>query len=363
MSSDLRRVLDAVLDGVVVLDRGGRVVQVNDEAARVLGSSAEGLAGVAVEEVLGEEHALARLARAALGSGRAAVESEVAVEQRFAPASVVDVAASPLVDEAGRVDGAVLVLRDRTIQSALQEMVAERERLEAFGRIAAGIAHEVKNPLGGIRGAAEILGRRAGESDERARGLADLIVREVDRIGGLVEDLMVFGRGEKLSLGAVNIHQVLDDVLELIGHEPAAKRVRVERLYDPSIPELKADRKRLVQVFLNLARNAVQAMEAGGTLTITTRMSFEQPLPRRGGRSAAAVAVEVADTGPGIPPELVEKVGTPFYTTRTGGTGLGLPVAEHWVARHGGSLRIESRSGAGTRVRVTLPLAQEASRE
>ena len=264
-----------------------------------------------------------------------------------------DVAASPLLDPEGRPDGAVLVLRDRTVQTTLETQVAERERLKAFGRIAAGIAHEVKNPLGGIRGAAELLCARA--SEDKTRSTAELIVREVDRISALVDDLMVFARGDKLRLEPINVHRVLDDVLELLAHDPLSAKTRVERIYDPSIPELVADRDRLAQVFLNLARNALQAMAPdGGTLVITTRIDFDHPLPAD--RAGGLMMVEIRDTGAGIPEELLEQVGTPLFTTRPGGTGLGLPVAEHWVARHGGSLQIQSGRGEGTRVRVSLPL-------
>ncbi|MFI5217795.1 MAG: nitrogen regulation protein NR(II), partial [Candidatus Limnocylindria bacterium] len=193
-------------------------------------------------------------------------------------------------------------------------------------------------------------------SDAKTLDAAELIVREVDRIATLVDDLMVFSRGEDLRLAPVNIHFVLDGVLDLLAMDPLGSRVRVERRFDPSIPELMADSDRLTQVFLNLARNALQAMEKGGELRITTRMSLDHHLFQAGGEHVPTLLVEVKDDGAGIPPALLERLATPFFTTRPGGTGLGLAVSRHWIARHGGTLRLESAPGEGTSVRVALPL-------
>ncbi len=190
---------------------------------------------------------------------------------------------------------------------------------------------------------------------------AELIVREVDRIVTLVDDLMVFTHSEDLRLAPVNIHFVLDGVLDLLVMDPLGARVRLERRFDPSIPELLADADRLTQVFLNLARNALQAMEnTGGALAITTRMSLDHHLFAAGAEHTPTLLVEVQDDGAGIAPAVLERLATPFFTTRPGGTGLGLAVSRHWVSRHGGTLRIESAPGQGTCVRVALPLRRTA---
>ena len=362
MARDPKSVLDAVLDGVVVLDDAGRIELCNAEACRILGTSAEASLGQPLEKLLGPRHAIRTLARRVLETGRGAAWSELEVAQRFGGELVVDAAASPLLDAKSQPDGVVLVLRDRTVQLSLQQLVSERETLAGFGRIAAGVAHEVRNPLGGIRGAAEILAARA--SDAKTIDAAELIVREVDRIATLVDDLMVFSHGEDLRLAPVNIHFLLDGVLDLLAMDPLGARVRVERRFDPSIPELLADGDRLTQVFLNLARNALQAMEAmekGGELAITTRMSLDHHLFSAGEEHAPTLLVELKDDGAGIPPALLERLATPFFTTRPGGTGLGLAVSRHWVARHGGTLRLESTPGEGTSVRVALPLRRAPS--
>jgi two-component system nitrogen regulation sensor histidine kinase GlnL len=357
---DLRRVLDAVLDGIAVLDAEGRVTLLNAEACRVLETSAEAAVGARLEQIAAENPGLAALAQAVLTSGRACIESEQPVRRRRAGVALVDVAASPLLDNDGRCSGVVLVLRDRTIQRNLQRQRGEQERLVAFGDMAAGIAHEVKNPLGGIRGAAEIVAARA--RDAKLRDAAELIVREVSRIATLVDELMVFTRGEDVNFAAVNIHKVLDDVLALLAMDPLASGVHLERRFDPSLPELLADPDRLVQVFLNLARNALQALQGSGMLTISTRTALDHRLALESGESVPALLVSVEDDGPGMPREVLERLATPFFTTRSDGAGLGLAVAHHWVARHGGTLRVESQPGAGTRAIVALPLRRAEGR-
>jgi two-component system nitrogen regulation sensor histidine kinase GlnL len=356
VARDLESMLDAMLDGVVLLNVRGEVESLNSEACRILETSAESAIGRPIEDLLGEDQSIAALSRAVLAEGRAVIEREYPVVERQGDDLVVDASASPMF-RGDDLDGVALMLRDCTIQKSLRDVVSQREALASFGRIAAGIAHEIKNPLGGIRGAAEILGARAG--DDKSRSAAGLIVREVDRIAVLVDDFMVFTPGEDLRTAPVNIHRILDGVLALTAHEKISDDIEVERAFDPSIPDLTADADRLSQVFLNLIRNALQAMEGeGGKIVITTRMAFDHHLSPSNGQLGPSLIVELADTGPGIEAEVLDKVATPFFTTRPEGTGLGLAVARHWIARHEGTLHLESTRGVGTTVRIALPLSR-----
>ena len=346
------------MDGVVVLDDDGCVRHVNSEASRILEISSEGLVGERLGALLGENHPISRLMRGVHDQHRATIQRDIVLTNRAQGRLEADVAVAPL----GRT-GAVVTLRDRTIANSLREEVSERQLLAAFGRIAAGIAHEVKNPLGGIRGAGELLEGKAEAPADRE--MAGLIVREVDRISSLVDELMVFARGERLRTTTINLHQVLDAVLELLALDPLCAGIEIERMYDPSIPEFLADPDRLKQVFLNLARNALQAMNSEDCgekkLSISTRMALGRHLPDEDGRPIPALEVGVRDTGPGIEPDLLERLATPFYTTRVDGHGLGLAVSRHWVMLHGGSLKIESRVAEGTCARVLLPLKREVA--
>ena len=354
MRRDLTDVLEAILAGVVVVGPAGRVEELNSVACRLFGRSRESALGCAIEELVPPGHAVARLARSVLTRGSAISAADCELEPQRGERIPLDVSASPLQGDAGTTEGAVVVLRDQTAQRRLAQLETERERLEAFGRIAAGLAHEVKNPLGGIRGAGEILAQRA--ADAKTKETADLIVREATRIAALVDDFMVFARRDKLNLTATNIHRVLDGVLALLAHDPLCEAVEVVRAFDPSIPEFAADADRLVQVFLNLMRNALQAMEGrGGTLTVTTRVMLDHRVASEDGRPLPTLGVWIRDAGRGMTAEELRQATTPFFSARQGGTGLGLAVADYWVAQHRGTLHLESDLGVGTTVRVTLP--------
>ncbi len=355
MRRDLTDVLEAILAGVVVVGPAGRVEELNSVACRFFGRSREGALGCAIEELVPSEHAVARLARSVLARGSAISAADCELEPQRGERIPLEVSASPLQDETGTTEGAVVVMRDQTAQRRLAQLEGERERFEAFGRIAAGLAHEIKNPLGGIRGAGEILALRA--ADAKTKETAGLIVREATRIAALVDDFMVFARRDKLRLATTNIHRVLDGVLALLSHDPLCEAVEIVRAFDPSIPELAADADRLIQVFLNLMRNALQAMDgAGGTLTVTTRMTLDHRIALDDGKPLPTLAVWIRDTGRGMTPDELRQATTPFFSARPGGTGLGLAVADYWVAQHRGTLHLESEPGVGTTVRVTLPL-------
>ena len=363
MSRELKSVLDAVHDGILLIDQDGYVEDLNAEACRIFGTSAGNIRGVSMDRLIDPGRAIVSLAHRVVETGQPYVQDEVVFEQRTGGNVTIDISVSPMFDPelSGQLDGAVVMIRDRTITQSLREIVNQPEQLVSYGLIAAGIAHEVKNPLGGIRGAAELLG--GWSVDDRGSRAASLIVDEVDRITALVEELMVFARGDELSRTSVNLHQILDSVIELCRLDPIAGGISIGRVYDPSIPEISADADRLRQVFLNLLRNALQATSAGhGRVEIETRMTLDQRLSSRDQTSVPTVQIVIRDNGGGISPELLARLATPFVTTKEKGTGLGLAVSRHWVTLHHGTLSIDSPPGEGTSVRINLPLETEKVR-
>lgn len=356
MARALVDVLEALLSGVVVVNASGEVEEINTTACRMLGRSREAALGRTLAELAGPTRTLHRLAEKALLDGAPVSEPGQSLHAPGAEACLVDVTASPLFSDGVAEGGALLVLRDRAAGgSRLEELEAERRRFVGLGRIAAGLAHEIKNPLGGIRGAGELLVKRA--PDEKTRTVAGLVVDESARIAKLVDDFMVFAREEKLNPAPVNVHRLLDAVLELLSHDPLCREVRIERAYDPSLPEFLADGDRLVQVALNLARNALQAMAGGpGTLRVETRLVLTPRIALEQGRPLPTLSIVFEDSGHGMNSDVLREARLPFFTTRSQGTGLGLAVADYWVAQHQGLLRLESREGTGTRAQITLPL-------
>jgi two-component system, NtrC family, nitrogen regulation sensor histidine kinase GlnL len=358
VSDRLEAILDSLTVGIVAVDAHGRVERQNAEASRILGLSAGATAGRSLADVLGAAHPLAELAGRVLESQRElALHAASLPRLRGGPLLLVDLGAAPLA-LGDTFEGAVLTLRDRTIHRELEALVDERLRDELYEQLAAGIAHEIRNPLSGIRGAAELLARKLGDS-ELAR-YPQLIRAETDRIRSLLDDLAQLTHGGDLRPRAVNLHQVLDNMLTLASEAPEWRGLEIVREYDPSIPELELDPDRITQVFLNLVRNAAQAMEGRGRLRLQTRYEGLFQIGSAHEERQRVVRVDVEDTGPGIRSEDLPHIFTPFFTRRTGGGGLGLAIAQHWVVRHGGRIGVARSDAQGTRMSVKLPARRPA---
>ena len=348
----LDAILDSVAVGIIAVHGNDRIELQNGEASRILGTSSEFSVGRTLAESLGADHPVSLLVSEALGAERPVSSHACAIRPRLSSSSlVVDLAASPIGLETG--EGAVVTLRDRTIGRELEALVDQRSRSELFAHLAAGIAHELGNPLSGIRGAAELLLGKLG-TDELRR-FPELIRDETDRMRRLLGDLAELTRGGELALRPTNVHRVLDNLIELHSHSETWREIEVRREYDPSIPELEIDSDRMAQAFLNLMRNAVQAMCGKGTLTLRTRVETNYQLSP-GQRPEHMMRLDVEDTGPGISAEHLPHIFTPFFTQTSGGTGLGLPIAQHWTVLHDGHIQVWSEPGRGARVRVLLPL-------
>ena len=210
------------------------------------------------------------------------------------------------------------------------------------------LAHEIKNPLGGLRGAAQLLARQL--PDENLREYTSVIISEADRLAALVDTLL--GPGGPPDKRPVNVHELLEYVLKLV--EPGeARGLRIRRDYDPGLPLIDLDRDQMVQAFLNLVRNAATALDGQGEIVVRSRATTNFTIGEV--RHRAIASIEIEDDGPGIPPELKESVFFPLVTGRPDGTGLGLPVAQDLVSRHGGLIEFESRPGK-TVFCVRIPL-------
>ncbi len=236
--------------------------------------------------------------------------------------------------------------RENKLEHANAALI-QSEKLAAFGQLGAGIAHEVKNPLAGILGYAQLTLRKL-EPDSPFRKNLDVIEKETRRCTDIISNLLKFARQESTETKATNINEVVDAALTIVDHQLSINNVKITRELDPQLPMIQAAANQLQQVFLNFAINAQQAMgEKGGNLIVRTRQNDD-----------GAVVVEVQDDGPGIPEEIRAQIFEPFFTTKPAGqgTGLGLSVTYGIVRDHGGEIRIEDPPGGGTRFVVTLPM-------
>jgi signal transduction histidine kinase len=227
-----------------------------------------------------------------------------------------------------------------------QEEAQRAERLAALGHLSAGLAHEIRNPLGVIKGSAEILVQKLDNANPLAKELAGYIYAEVNRVSALVSRFLDFARPSQLDLGASDLALVVERCLRTVSEHGACKNVNIERDFAPGAPKVMLDQDLCDQVFTNLFMNACEAMgERGGNLRVRLHSSLE----------TAGVVVEIEDTGPGVPPELKEQIFNPFVTTKKAGVGLGLAIVSKIVDAHGGSLKLVSEPGHGACFRVEFP--------
>jgi two-component system nitrogen regulation sensor histidine kinase GlnL len=252
--------------------------------------------------------------------------------------------------------GAVIVLHDLTLEQSLDSVTRRVEQLASLGTLALGLAHEIRNPLSGIKGAAQLL--RVALSDPADIQATEVIIREVERLDGLLEQLRGLGTPARLQLAPLNIHRVLNDVLSLQRQAPEWGSIVLRKEFDPSLPPISGDAAQLTQVLLNLVKNAVESLGGRGTLTVTTRMETNYRVQSRTQRRQF-LSVLVADDGPGVPEHVQSQLFSPFFTTKSRGTGLGLAVCHRIVTEHGGTIAHEPRPGGGARFRVTLPVSED----
>jgi two-component system nitrogen regulation sensor histidine kinase GlnL len=284
--------------------------------------------------------------REALDAGTGFIERELELARAGEQAITVDCTVTPL--QLGNKAGLLVELAPLDRHQRISRDAQLTAQFDASRELIRGLAHEIKNPLGGIRGAAQLLEREF--PDPQHGEYTRVIIREADRLQNLVDRLLGPSRPPRRQ--SLNIHEVLEHVRKLLEAEAPAG-VTVARDYDPSIPDLVGDREQLVQALLNLARNALQAVGERGRILLRSRARRQVTL---GGATHRLVAVmEVEDDGPGVPPELQEKIFYPMVTTRAGGSGLGLPIAQQLAHSHGGLVECRSRSGC-TVFSMMLPL-------
>jgi two-component system nitrogen regulation sensor histidine kinase GlnL len=351
-------VLASISDGVIALDAAGILSALNPAAEHLVGVAASQAIGRPIQQLFGGRTAnawLAELALSTLEQGLARRRGEDRLRARGHEVSV-SASCAPVHDEQGELRGAVLVLHDLTLERALDTTTRRADHLAALGSVALGLAHEIRNPLGGIKGAAQLL--RTNLSDPAQIQATDVIIREVDRLDGLVEQLRGLGTPPRLQLAPQNIHRILNDVLTLQRQAPNWGQIVLRTEFDPSLPEVLGDRAQLTQVFLNLVRNAVESLDGHGELTVSTRIETRYHVRRRSHRNQF-LSVTVADDGPGVPEDVQNHLFSPFFTTKARGTGLGLAVCHRIVAEHGGIIAHEPRPGRGARFVVTLPVSEE----
>ncbi len=340
-------VLDGLMTAVIGLDENLQVDRMNPAAEVMFGVSSRIVAGVKICEALPLlSPILGRLGHA-LEAGEAFTERELRLQSASGRRITVDVAATPVRTGLRRALLLEFTPRDRQLRISRDDSLWKQQQVSR--EMIRGLAHEIKNPLGGLRGAAQLLARQL-KPDPDLQEFTDVIIREADRLQELVDRLL--GPNRPPNKYPINLHEVVEHVRKLLSAQ-APEGVCIQRDYDPSLPDLVADPEQLIQALLNVGVNALEAIGEAGELCLRTRSQRQFTIG--GTKHRLVLRIDVTDNGPGIAPQLQEQIFYPMVTTRPEGSGLGLAIAQNLINTHGGLIECDSHPGRTT-FSIYLPL-------
>ncbi len=351
--ADLRalheRIVESIRSGLVTTDLDGLIYTFNAAAEEITGYTAEALRGRDVSILFGALDPKVEESLRAAAAGAASPRYEADCLTADGLRLRLGYSIFPLFGETGARTGLVITFQDLTQVRALEETSRRQDRLAAVGRVAAGIAHEIRNPLAAMRGSIQVL-RSEMDGDPAQAELMEIVLRESDRLNHIITDFLTYARPRPVSLAETDLREPLRETFTLLRHSPETREGHTIEEDFPAEPvRVQADAAGLRQVFWNLARNALSAMPAGGTLRIQLRPT-----------NYKRVRISFTDTGQGMSPEQVERLFEPFSSSTTGGTGLGLSIVYQIIRDHGGTINVRSREGDGTTIIIELPETQRS---
>ena len=327
--------------GLVAVDTQYRVASVNAAGAAVLGLPSLDVTGKSGRDVLPEE---LWFQLQELEEQDRAVDRELVCTLHNGHVVPLEISAAALADESGRIQGTIILFKDLSEVKSLREEVERNQRLATVGRLAAGVAHEIRNPLSSIKGFATYFKERYREVPEDQH-IADIMIQEVDRLNRVVTQLLEFARPVSISRKQIPLKKFIVDSLKLVERQAAENGVSVEADLPENGAAAHLDPDKLNQVLLNLYLNAIEAMTDGGRIIVNLEKDEQKN----------RVEIRVSDTGSGIPESELSHIFDPYFTTKPTGTGLGLAIAHNIIQGHGGEIHTESRIGVGTTFRILIP--------
>ncbi len=351
------RIIESIKSGLVTVDLQGKIITFNRAAEEITGHSARVVRGKPLQEVFGDLSQ--KFDPTAISGSFLSGHLEKETFHRFeadCPAADgrslhLGFAVSPLISESGKATGYVFSFQDLTEILKLEEEIRRQDRLAALGKMAAGIAHEIRNPLAAMRGAIQMLQSELQLDAEQSK-LMRIVLRESDRLNRTIEDFLRYARPRPLQLKTIQLDRLISDTISLLQHSPETRPDHTFTLqFPPDLPSIVADGDQLKQVVWNLARNALQSMPHGGELRIVLTPLADQ------------IEIRLIDNGTGFPPDNLERPFEPFNSNREGGTGLGLAIVYQIVSDHGGRIYLRNRTDgvSGAEVSVLLPKEAKAA--
>ena len=327
--------------GLIATDSSGVIRICNASAREFVGVNAQQIIGKIPEVCLPRQ--LVRMFSGTKMDGSTERQAEVSLQPEAAGGRTLNLASVVVLDEDQLFAGEVLLIRDLTTVKHLEKELQRSERLAALGKMAAGVAHELRNPLSSIKGLAVVL--KAGfAASSREAETADILVKEVERLNRGIGELLDYARPEQMRVELASIPEIIGKTVSLVRGDAQSYGIAIRLETAEALPRISVDIDKMNQVFLNLFLNSIQAMEHGGELTVRTELINQ------------AIVIIVRDTGVGIPPENLGRVFDPYFTTKNDGTGLGLAMSAKIVEEHGGTMEVSSAVGEWTEVSIGLPL-------
>ncbi len=344
--------------GIITVDDGGRITSINKSAQVMLGCTADDKQ----QEALPVQQ-IRDLLKAAMVSGKDVLDHELELPTANGEMAYVEVNTSQLKNISGGMIGAIADIRDITRRKRMEEIMVRVDKLASLGQLSAGMAHEIRNPLAGIKTSVQVLAERAGSEDEKV--LISGILSEINRLNKIVSDLLSFSRPSKPRLNAIEAPRILEKVIEMVKEKIRKHHIQVTYQWEEGLPKILADKEQLHQIFLNLTLNGIKSMEKGGTLSLSAHIfrdkkGLEGATPRNLDIKAYEkpyIAIRFKDTGHGIAKENLSRVFNPFFSTSPSGTGLGLPIVHTLMEKNSGYIFIDSIVSKGTQVLLLLPIA------
>ncbi len=357
-----RSVIHNINSGLLAVDFEGRITFANRQAALLLGFSGKELLAHRIQDIFADGEEANGLLNLLKLPGKKISEKETRFKQKSGQIITVSVDAAPIEDASNHFHGITLLFRDVTEMVQFREQMNRIERLALLGELAAGIAHEIRNPLGGIKSAAQVLRDSFTDEDMEVQ-LIDRIIKEVDKANKLLKEFFKFARPTPPRFVPTDIEMIVDSVYLLLA--PRFKKHDIQFIEEaqPQLPQVFVDETQMEQVILNLFMNAIDAMPNGGKLIvkmyrrqvpITEQSILDQSQPQM-----EYVVVEVTDTGVGIPERLLPKIFNPFFTTKKEGVGLGLSICSRLIEENRGKIDVVSQVGKGTTFILALPTVQK----
>lgn len=338
------RIVESIRSGLVTTDLDGNIYTFNAAATEITGYRPDQMVGRSINELFGDIREQIDLSLAAAGDGESLPRFEADLLTPDGFAVRIGFSVSLLLSERHEATGLIITFQDLTEIRSMEESVRRKDRLAAVGRVAAGLAHEIRNPLGAMRGAIQVLDSDT-PPESRQAGLMDIILKESDRLNSIITNFLGYARPAAVEFSDTNVGEAIMDTITLLRHSPD---VRESHILKPAIGTdpiiITADPTQLKQIFWNLARNAIQAMPDGGTLGVSV-----ESIPNN------RIRILFNDTGQGMSPEQVEQLFEPFSNSTSGGTGLGLSIVYQIVKDHNGVINVRSLEGKGTTITVELP--------